>query len=213
MRVAVAIFVVSGLLAGCFGERPTWKAANALVVDCTTDKQRSFHVHLAANGRNATVLNEFKDSGDHLNDMRDARRSAGTYKQAGDRIQIDLFLKDGAFGEAQGELVQFLIDKPSMDFQLIALSPGGGPSQQGRLLAQGRCVTSPYSGLDSHQLHPSSDKFTTKALAEQRAQVLGCEGAHAMGSIWMPCTSGAAYDKAAGTLAHPVSDGSKVEKR
>ena len=213
MRIGVAIWVVSGLLAGCSGDRPIWKAANALVVDCTTDKQRSFHVHVAANSRNATVLTEFKDSGDHLNDMRDARRSAGTYKQAGDRIQIDLFLKEGAFGEAPGELVQFLIDPPSMDFQLIALSPGGGPFQQGRLLAPGRCVTSPYSGLDSHQLHPSSDKFTTKALAEQRAQVLGCEGAHAMGSVWMPCASGSAYDKAAGASAHPVSDGSKVKKR
>ena len=213
MRIAVAILVDSGLLAGCSGERPTWKAANALVVDCTTKEQRSFHVHLAANNRNATVLNEFKDSGDHLNDLRDARRSAGTYKQAGDRIQVDLFLKDSSFGEAPGELVQLVIDQPSMDFRLIALSPGGGPSQQGRLLALGRCVTSPYSGLDSHQLHPSSDKFTTKALAEQRAQVLGCEGAHAMGSIWMPCASGAAYDKAAGTAAHPVSDGSKVKKR
>lgn len=57
---------------------------------------------------------------------------------------------DGAFGEAQGELVQLFIDQPSMDFQLIA---------------QGRCVASPYSGVDSHQLHFSSDKFTTKALA------------------------------------------------
>ena len=119
------------------------------MVDCTSEEQRSFHVHLAANSRNATVLNEFKDSGDHLNDMRDARRSAGTYKQAADRIQIDLFLKDGAFGEAQGELVRLLIDQPSMDFQLIALSPGGGLSQQARLLALGSCVTSPYSGLDA----------------------------------------------------------------
>jgi len=150
------------------------------VIDCKIDKQRSFHVHLAANSRNATVLNELKDSGDHLNDMRDARRSAGTYMQAGDRIQIDLFLKDGAFGEAPGKLVRILIDQPS---------------------------------LDSHQLHPSSDKFTTKALAEQRAQVLGCVGAHAMGSIWMPCASGAAYDKAASTAAHPMSDGSSVKKR
>lgn len=213
MRIAVAILVVSGLLAGCSGDRSPWKAANALVVDCTTGKQRNFHVHLAADSRNATVLNEFKDSGDHLNDMRDARRSAGTYKQVGDRIEIDLFLKDGAFGEAPGELVQLFIDQPSLDFQLIALSPGGGRSQQGRLLALGRCVTSPYSGLDAHQLHPSSDKFTTKALAEQRAQVLGCAGAHAMGSIWMPCASGAAYDKAAGTAAHPMSDGSKVKNR
>jgi len=29
----------------------------------------------------------------------------------------------------------------------------------------------------------------------------------------MPCASGAAYDKAAGTAAHPMSDGSKVKKR
>ena len=87
MRIAVAILVVSGLLAGCSGDRATWKAANALVVDCTTHKQLSFHVHLAADSRNATVFNEFKDSGDHLNDIRDARRSAGTYQQAGTRYR------------------------------------------------------------------------------------------------------------------------------
>lgn len=102
--------MVSGLLAGCSGVRPTWKDANALVVDCATDKQHSFYVHLAANSSNATIFNEFKDSGDHLNYLRDIRRSAGTYKQAADRIQVDLFLKDNSFNEAQGELVQLLID-------------------------------------------------------------------------------------------------------
>lgn len=42
----------------------------------------------------------------------------------------------------------------------------------------------------------ANDMFPTKAGAEQRAKVLKCSGAFAMGSEWMPCKNFDAYEKA-----------------
>lgn len=41
----------------------------------------------------------------------------------------------------------------------------------------------------------ANDMFPTKALAEQRAKELGCSGAFAMGTEWMPCQNFGVYQK------------------
>ena len=42
----------------------------------------------------------------------------------------------------------------------------------------------------------ANDMFPTKAAAQQRAKVLKCSGAFAMGSEWMPCKNFDTYEKA-----------------
>jgi hypothetical protein len=50
-----------------------------------------------------------------------------------------------------------------------------------------------FSPSNSHQHHSSRPvqenllAYPSKVLALEKAQVLGCKGVHAMGSLWMPC--------------------------
>jgi hypothetical protein len=52
-----------------------------------------------------------------------------------------------------------------------------------------------FSPSNSHQLHSSRPvqenlmAYTSKVLALEKAQELGCKGVHAMGSLWMPCAN------------------------
>jgi hypothetical protein len=189
-------------MTGCTLWPTGWKAANALVVDCFTEGRPRFHVHLAANSRSASVISDFKDSGNHLEDLRNARRSAGTYQPIDNHYRINLFLKDGSFGEKPGEQVQLSIDQTTLAFRVDALSPRREGASLKRVIQQGYCKASPYSGLHPEQKLMLTNQFPTKGQAEERSRKLGCEGAHAMGEIWMPCRSGAIYDQVSGSSSH-----------
>lgn len=189
-------------MAGCALSPSGWKASNALVLDCFAEGRSRFHVHLAANSRNAAVINDLKDSGNHLEDLRNARRSAGTYQPIDNQYRITLFLKDGSFGEKPGEQVQLSIHQTNLAFRVDALSPSREGASLKRLIEQGQCKASPYSGLHPEQKLTLTNQFPTKAQAERRSRALGCDGAHAMGQIWMPCRSGAIYDRVSGSSAH-----------
>jgi len=54
---------------------------------------------------------------------------------------------------------------------LWALSPGGSDQHHGKGAAQKQLLAYP-----------------SKQVALEKARALGCEGAHAMGDLWMPCS-------------------------
>jgi len=56
--------------------------------------------------------------------------------------------------------------------------------------AMGIWTFSPGNSHQHHSYRPAQDNlmaYPSKALAQQKALELGCVGAHAMGSRWMPC--------------------------
>ncbi|WP_399221027.1 DUF3721 domain-containing protein [Synechococcus sp. Lug-A] len=47
--------------------------------------------------------------------------------------------------------------------------------------------TKPWRYPEHQGVTPNPYTYPSKQVALQKARELGCEGAHAMGSLWMPC--------------------------